>query len=363
MKKRGYTLAELLITIGIIAIIAAIVLPLINKFKPDSNKILYLKTYDAIVEVVGNMVSNQEFYPTSDGTYSYAKAPLYNLQEVTVAGTKYGGSAKKFCELLGLSLSSTGAASCSDTYQEYSDNLFDSPSFVSANGVQFVVTTNVEGYYRSDIYFDVNGSKGGNCMYGESCKNPDRFKVSIAADGTIAADNAGQGHLNKRSNWKKAGYTPATTIASLPLDLFPKEVKEYKEPEVKEPDGPETPNVPDTPQITLVGMPCLSEYSWARCKGSYLEVQDIDQDTKMNWQDATDACADLGLRLPTLSELYTIHEAVINGKLNGTTVTEYWTSSGYSQDAGMAQNGIVGGSYWAKGVENKSTKRQVRCVQ
>ena len=83
----------------------------------------------------------------------------------------------------------------------------------------------------------------------------------------------------------------------------------------------------------------------------------------MNWQDATDACADLGLRLPTLSELYTIHEAVINGKLDGTTVTEYWTSSGYSQNAGMAQNGIVGGSYWAKGVENKSTKRQVRCVK
>ncbi len=346
MKKRGYTLAELLITIGIIAIIAAIVLPLINKFKPDSNKILYLKTYDAIVEVVGNMVSNQEFYPTSDGTFSYAKAPLYNLQEVTVAGTKYGGSAKKFCELLGLSLSSTGAASCSDNYQEYSDNLFDSPSFGSANGVQFFVTTNVEGYYRSDIYFDVNGSKGGNCMYGESCKNPDRFKVSIAADGTIAADNAGQGHLNKRSNWKKAGYTPATTVASLPLDLLPEEIKEYKDP----------------PRL-IAGIPCLSEYSWAPCKGSSLEVQEVDQDTKMNWQDATDACADLGLRLPTLSELYTIHEAVINGKLDGTTVTEYWTSSGYSRDAGMAQNGIVGGSSWKKGVENKSTKRQVRCVK
>ena len=84
---------------------------------------------------------------------------------------------------------------------------------------------------------------------------------------------------------------------------------------------------------------------------------------KLNWDDAQEACAALGLRVPTLNELYTIHEAVKNGVVEGTTATEYWTSTGSIRGDNLAQNGIVGGSTWRKGVQNKSTARQVRCVK
>lgn len=390
MKKIGYTLAEVLIAMAVIAVIASIMLPLANKFRPDSNKVLYLKTYDAIVESVGKMAANPNLYPVSDGSYTYAKAPLYNLQEVELIGIKYGGSAKKFCELLGFGLSATGTSTCSDNYQEYSDNLFDNLSFTSGNGVQFVVTTNVEGFYQSDIYFDVNGAKGDNCMYSSSCLKPDRFKVSVAADGTVvAADEAGQSYLDKRSNWKKSELEPASLLASLPKNLSPEQMKNYEapkqltdssgsksdsdgsggssgEPSNPDPDEPGTPTTPDEPDDSdsdYVGMPCINEYTWAPCKGEYLDIYNEDLDEKMNWQDAMDACADLGLRLPTLSELFTINDAVKNGKVDGTKVTEYWTSSGYSRDPNKSQNGIIGGSYWAKGVENRATRRQVRCVK
>ena len=39
MKKTGFTLAELLITLVVIGIISAITLPAINKLMPDKNKI------------------------------------------------------------------------------------------------------------------------------------------------------------------------------------------------------------------------------------------------------------------------------------------------------------------------------------
>ena len=45
MKKLAYTLAEVLITMTIIGIIAAVTFPMANKFMPDRNKVLYLKTY------------------------------------------------------------------------------------------------------------------------------------------------------------------------------------------------------------------------------------------------------------------------------------------------------------------------------
>ena len=48
-KKFGYTLAEVLIALGIVGFISAIMLPMINKVKPDPTKVTYIKTFDAIM--------------------------------------------------------------------------------------------------------------------------------------------------------------------------------------------------------------------------------------------------------------------------------------------------------------------------
>ncbi len=48
MKKRGFTLAELLIVLGIAGVVAAVILPAINGLMPDKTKINYLKVYDEL---------------------------------------------------------------------------------------------------------------------------------------------------------------------------------------------------------------------------------------------------------------------------------------------------------------------------
>ena len=40
MKKNGFTLAETVITMAVIGVVAAISLPLINSFRIDENKVL-----------------------------------------------------------------------------------------------------------------------------------------------------------------------------------------------------------------------------------------------------------------------------------------------------------------------------------
>ena len=108
MKKQGYTLAEILICLGIIGILAAILLPLANKYKPDGIKATYVKTYYTLVETIREIASNQAIYPLTDSnfTYSYNKAPLFNLEEVTIGKDengnpkKYGGDEAKLCEVL-----------------------------------------------------------------------------------------------------------------------------------------------------------------------------------------------------------------------------------------------------------------------
>ena len=51
MKKNGFTLAELLIAIGIIGIVAAVTAPQLNKLLPDENKSKVLKAYKALNDI------------------------------------------------------------------------------------------------------------------------------------------------------------------------------------------------------------------------------------------------------------------------------------------------------------------------
>ena len=63
MKKKGYTLAEALIALGLIGVIAALMLPLMNKFKPDGDKALFIRTYDSIIEVNSMLLEDEVLYP------------------------------------------------------------------------------------------------------------------------------------------------------------------------------------------------------------------------------------------------------------------------------------------------------------
>ena len=163
MKKQGYTLAEILICLGIIGMLAAILLPLANKYKPDGIKATYVKTYYTLVETIREIASNQAIYPLTDSnfTYSYNKAPLFNLEEVTIGKDengnlkKYGGDETKLCEVLSefFPQSLESEVSCQKGTITYSDTIFSTPSFTTNKGVQFVIGTETDGQtnYQTDI--------------------------------------------------------------------------------------------------------------------------------------------------------------------------------------------------------------------
>lgn len=47
---------------------------------------MYVKTYNALTETIREISTNQNLYSmvSADGKYNYNKAPLYNLQEVSI---------------------------------------------------------------------------------------------------------------------------------------------------------------------------------------------------------------------------------------------------------------------------------------
>lgn len=207
MQKRGFTLAEILISVGIVGVIAAIMLPMVNKFKPDENKIKFLQTYNSLVEIMPSIVNNRLAYPIiNEGKLDiYDKSPLLNTESPFVIDGETFKGAKKFCRLLATGFNTVGNINCSGEYKTL-EEVMSSPSFTTANGVEFYVQTQLEsGKYSSEIYLDVNGADGENCFSNvDTCKDPDRFMLKVGADGTIeVADSRGQQHLETRTNWKK----------------------------------------------------------------------------------------------------------------------------------------------------------------
>ena len=229
MKLRGFTLAELLIVLGITGVVAAVILPAINGLMPDKTKINYLKVYDELNNSIKALTADSTVFPVilknGGQDIDVSKIPLLNdtkpLKSPFKDDSKYSGD-KKLCNLLAFSMGVN--ESCKDTSYP------STPSFTTSNGMEWWISqtkreiTENKASYQTDIYVDVDSSKdSSNCMYGESnCQNPDRFKFLLAADGTLVpADPVGLHYINTRKNFlKKKFNVEGDVLASLADNLL-----------------------------------------------------------------------------------------------------------------------------------------------
>lgn len=247
--KKGFTLAELLIVLGITGVVVAVLLPAINNLMPDKTKIMYLKSYDALNASLKTLTSNSSLFPSvltdSNVDIDVTQLPLLSNAKPLVKkfnDDKYSGS-KKLCNLIAFTMDAESDNKCDST------NYPTTPSFITKNGMKWWIsettreinTSEQSASYQTDIYVDVDPSKKSeNCMYGETeCKNPDTFKFLLAADGTlIPADPVGMKYIETRKQWLKKKYTiSGDVLANLDSSLLNIKYKEVKDDEVVCPPG------------------------------------------------------------------------------------------------------------------------------
>lgn len=205
MKKKGFTLAEILITLSIIGIASAIAAPYLTKAIPDKYKTRVLKNYQTISQVTDDLLANENLYyrkdPStatsgdfnSDGTFKittqYGCIGL-NCKEMPYPITGYNTSdfmnICKYPNLMAASLAADTPTLCSTSNSFSKFKTSDGTDMkISAKG-----TTIAEGY---TIEIDVDQTTNGkNCVYNKNagCKNPDRFRFFVNSDGDIMADSS-----------------------------------------------------------------------------------------------------------------------------------------------------------------------------
>ena len=200
MKKCGFTLAELLLTLGILGVLIVILIRATLTVQPNEEQVMLKKSYHELTRIVHELINDDDMYPeladeSKEGQY------FANTQKVTYKGVEYGGETDsddakaKFCKLFGSRLRLRESNACDEDHTE----LKEGGHYVTTGGVMwslpittFVTTTeDEEGNSHSEstagtIYIDVNGDAGENCFEDDDeCKIPDRFKIDIHSDGRI----------------------------------------------------------------------------------------------------------------------------------------------------------------------------------
>jgi prepilin-type N-terminal cleavage/methylation domain-containing protein len=208
-NEQAFTLTELLIALGVIAILCAILLPIIFNLMPNQNTIMAKRAYYAVQTIVSDMINDDACYPDKTSSVNNPKvgfddaagsANCTQWDESHLDDTTTTQAAEKFkaifTDKMGVS-TSDGSFTTSDGM----DWKFDNPAFSSSS------TTG--GSIR--IYVDVNGKNsepncGGNSTSpvsyssafntgsDSSCTNRstgfDRFSIIVNGDGGVSVNPA-----------------------------------------------------------------------------------------------------------------------------------------------------------------------------
>lgn len=206
-KKKAFTLAETLLALGIIGIIAAILAPVLTDMRPDHNKVIYLKAYDTLTESVQTIVNDTSIYPplwnNGSAQYNVSRYPLLNneqSQSPAFSDNKYSGSNKLgylIADIMdgdsssgdqnGVSFTTEGGTMA---WQVKEDNTWSAANQKWSN----LVTVNIEGDTSMPKLYGQNGYTD----------KPTTFQFCITASGNvIPLDAYGQMYAANRQDLKK----------------------------------------------------------------------------------------------------------------------------------------------------------------
>ena len=206
MKKFGFTLAEVLVTIGIIGVVAALATPSLLGLMPDKNKVQVLKVYNNVSKITKEMVNNPTLYndedyngksnsqcdPNNSNTNCCVGLQCTNIPNnaeelvhekypnLNYYPSYFWGAADKYINLLALNL---------DVAEGGQYGLFSSGKFTTTDGISW----NIKWTYSNSgalITIDTDSSDNSpNCSYSNSCKKPDQFKFFVDKYGNVKAND------------------------------------------------------------------------------------------------------------------------------------------------------------------------------
>ena len=200
MLKKGFTLQELLITMGIVGIISALVIPGVVNMMPDKNKTMYVKAYNTLTNETADILSDESlFWDTNFNVDAYEEFGLYSTEQPQIEPYSSDDNCKgetKFPAILSHRLNIKGEPSYNGATTTFTTNDGINWNFETS---EVSITGGAGLGYRIDVTINLDPSDNNashNCLYSATCTKPNQFKFEIDNDGGVrAADALGIAYL------------------------------------------------------------------------------------------------------------------------------------------------------------------------
>ena len=171
--KKAFTLAEALIALMIIGVIAALILRTLNRVTPDKEKVMYIKAYHTLEQVVADTINDpskydQEIGAASAADFSQAPLDLWGTSISGASGCNSVGQSNALCCFMADKVNIIGTGNCSAN-----DN------FTTTNGIKWSGVNG--GSYPKTITVDVNGDEDGGT-----------YSIIVNSDGKVYPPSGGK---------------------------------------------------------------------------------------------------------------------------------------------------------------------------
>lgn len=195
IMKKGFTLGELYITMGIIGVLAAVLLPVMKSAMPDKNASMFRKAYYTTERIVSELINDDDLYPDNDDK---DEKYLANTERVKYKNELYEGNTK-FCALFLEKLNPKENNGCLKNAQFGLGVAAKNVNAKTADNIEWGVRRPENSSGRASVIsVDVNGSQKPNCYYNiKNCKEPDRFFIFVDYDGTVSTSADSYKYLNQ----------------------------------------------------------------------------------------------------------------------------------------------------------------------
>ena len=237
--KKAYTMAEILIVLGIIGVIAALVMPMVISAIPSRYESMHKKGDYELEHVISDIVNSEEYYERLDivDTQNHTVRHLHGLQNtypVNINGQMVGSNnpnsdeaKQKFCRIMASKFNrmANTPVNCSETAAfDLGVQGAHRPSFVSIDGIQWVIPISnfLDGNHIIMYKSSVDSSSGPNCAYvspekyaafpadeieqltfvktdREACKKPDIYLYIITPGGKLYKEEATSDEVKGRN--------------------------------------------------------------------------------------------------------------------------------------------------------------------
>lgn len=219
--KKGFTLGEMVVTVGVVAFLALILMPMLKDMMPNQEQAMFKKAYYITERAIAELVNDDDLYPEPE----IDQEPyLGNTVKVPYKGEEYGAEddgsdddkKAKFCGLFTSKLNRASKIFCAEEdengneLKKFTDGVDPIGNITTTDGMVWLLPLDKfeDNDDAREIYIDVNGKKKPNCFYNKTngvCKKPDRFTIKVYQDGRVMVDGTMEiEYLNKVNISKNA---------------------------------------------------------------------------------------------------------------------------------------------------------------